>query len=382
MRRPARIAVTAAVALLAAVIAWGLARAGSASTGPITDALDAVGGAVSSAEHAVVEWVRGPGRAARLEWLEPYRTEPERLRRPERVLLGAYEERVPGSLEGVLALEDTLGVAFPLVHAYVAWGDLPRERFPDAFVRAVRQAGSIPVISWEPWLSDFDAERHSGLAPVDDRASGGLRAIADGRYDFYVDRWARKAVAYGGPLFLRFGHEMNDPYRYPWGPQNNAPEDFVAAWRHVVERFRAAGAHNVLWVWSPHPAYGEFRTYYPGDDWVDWVGATALNYGASAPWSRWWSFRDTFGRYYDELADFGVPILIAELGSVGVGGDRSEWYETALDSLPSAYPAVKGVVFFASSSDATVTGKAVDWGIAGDPDVARTIRRSLDRWQE
>lgn len=381
MRRTARIAATALVVMLAGGLAWGLARAGSASSGPLTDALDAVGGAVSAAEHAVVEWVRGPGRESRLAWLDAYREDPDRLREPDRILLGAYEEGVPGSLEGLFRLEDTLGTAFPLVHAYVAWGDLPRERFPDAFVRAVRRAGSIPVISWEPWLTDFDGERHPGLAPPGERAAGGLRAIAEGRYDFYVDRWARKAVAYGGPILMRFGHEMNDPYRYPWGPQNNDPADFVAAWRHVVERFRAAGADDVLWVWSPHPAYGEFGAFYPGDAWVDWVGATALNYGSAAPWSRWWSFGDTFGRYYEELAAFGPPILIAELGSVGVGGDRAAWYAEALDSLPSSYPRVRGVVLFASSSDATVTGKAVDWSLADDPDVVEAVRSALETWQ-
>lgn len=382
MRRTARIGAVVAVVLVAGGIAWGLASVGSASSGPVTDALDAVGRAVSAAEQAVIERVRGPGRSARLEWLAPYREEPERLLDPERILLGAYEERVPGSLEGVFGLEDTLGVAFPLVHTYIAWGDLPRERFPDAFVRAVRQAGSIPVISWEPWLTDFDGDRREGLAPTGERDAGGLGAIAAGTYDFYVDRWARKAVAYGGPILMRFAHEMNDPYRYPWGPQNNAPEDFVAAWRHVVDRFRAAGADNVLWVWSPHPAYGEFQTFYPGEEWVDWVGATALNYGAAAPWSRWWSFRETFGRYYEQLSAFGKPIVIAELGSVGVGGDRAGWYAAALDSLPSAYPAVRGVILFASSADATVTGKEVDWSIVDDTAVSRAVRTAIDAWDE
>ena len=77
---------------------------------------------------------------------------------------------------------------------------------------------------------------------------------------------------FGQPLFIRFGHEMNDPYRYSWGPQNNTPEDFIAAWKHMVDYFKAEGVDNVIWVWSPHIAYGLFEEYYPGDDYVDWVG--------------------------------------------------------------------------------------------------------------
>lgn len=380
MTRGRRIGVVVAVVALAGGVAWALARAGSASSGPLSDALDATGRAVSAAEHGLVELFRGPGRAARLDWLEPYRRRSDRLTDPDRILLGAYEERVPGSLEGVTELEDSLGVTFPLIHAYVAWGDLPRERFPHDWLRAVRRAGSIPVISWEPWLNDFRADLHPELPAPSERAVGGLRAVARGEYDFYVDRWARQARTYGDPLFLRFAHEMNDPYRYPWGPQNNSAEALVDAWRHVVERFRAAGADNVLWVWSPHPAYGSFDAFYPGDAWVDWVGATVLNYGRAAPWSRWWGFDAIFGDYYDELAGFGKPVMIAELGSLAVGGDRPGWYREAFSSLPDEHPRVRAVMLYASSRDATVTGKAVDWGVAGDSAVVRAIREAVAGW--
>lgn len=380
MRRAGRIGVVLAVLALAGGVAWALARAGSASTGPLTDALDATGRAVSAAEHGLVELFRGPGRAARLEWLEPYRDDPGRLADPDRILLGAYEERVPGSLEGIVEIEEALDVTFPLMHAYVAWGDLPRERFPHDWLRAVRRAGSLPVLSWEPWLTDFDADLHPGLPPAGERAEGGLRAVARGDYDFYVDRWARQARSHGGPILLRFAHEMNDPYRYPWGPQNNSAEDFVAAWRHVVERFRAAGADNVLWVWSPHPAYGAFDAFYPGDGWVDWVGATVLNYGDAAPWSRWWSFGEIFGERYEDLAAFGKPIMIAELGSLAVGGDRAGWYREALASLPDEHPRVRAVLYYASASDATVTGKSVDWSVTGDSAVVRAITEAMAGW--
>lgn len=382
MTRGGRIVAALTVLALSGGVALGLARLGTASAGPLEDTLDAVGQVVSAAEHAVVELFRGPGRASRLDWLDRYREEPELLRDPDRILLGAYEERIPGRLEGVFRLEDSLDTTFPLIHLYVAWGDRPDQRFPGDFLRAVRRAGSLPVLSWEPWLSDFRGEAHPGLGPSAERARGGLRAVAEGRYDFYVDRWARKAVAYGDPIFMRFGHEMNDPYRYPWGPQNNDPEDFVAAWRHVVKRFRAAGAENVIWVWSPHPAYGELGLFYPGDEWVDWVGTTALNYGTATRWSRWWSFEDTFGRYYEEFASFGKPVMIAELGSLAVGGDRESWYAEALRSLPERRPAVKSVLFFASSSDATVTGKAVDWDFADQPGVTDVVASAIRDWRQ
>lgn len=380
MTRSGRVAAGLAVVAVGVAVLVGLTYLGRASAGPIGDALGVVGDGVARVEHAVVQALRGPGRRSELEWLEPYHERPERLRSPGRVLLGVYEERLPGTLDGIQTLEDTLGVTFPLIHHYVAWGDRPQDRFPDDFLRAVREAGSVPVVSWEPWLVEFEGRRHRGLRPVEQRKDRGLRSIADGVYDFYVDRWAREAADYGGAILMRFAHEMNDPYRYPWGPQNNRADDFVAAWRHVVERFRAAGADNVLWVWSPHVAYEGWDAYWPGGDYVDWVATAALNYGTAARWSEWWSFHDVFGRHYDHLAGYGKPVMVAEMGSLPVGGDRSEWYRDALTELPSRHPAVKSVIFFQSSSDATVTASAVDWDIAGAPETARAVREALETW--
>ena len=129
------------------------------------------------------------------------------------------------------------------------------------------------------------------------RGAGASRktAVAHGDYDFYVDKWARAAAKFRRPILLRFGHEMNDPYRYPWGPQNNTKEEYIAAWRHVVERFRKNNANAVVWVWSPHVAYQYWETYYPGSDYVDWVATGALNYGPSLGGRSGGTFQEIFG---------------------------------------------------------------------------------------
>jgi hypothetical protein len=380
MRRGGRIAVAAAVVVISVLAVVGLTRVGTVAEGPLGAALGSLGATVRHWESGLAHRVRGPGRAGRLAWLEPYRDDPARLRAPDLILLGAYEESIPGSLEGVLALEDALGQTFPLVHLYGAWGDRPEQQFPARFVEAVRSIGSVPVVTWEPWLTDFENRLHPHLPLRGARDRGGMAAIARGDYDFYLDAWARDAAAYGSPILVRFGHEMNDPYRYPWGPQNNEPWDFIAAWNHVVERFRAAGADNVLWVWSPHLAYEGWWWYYPDHETVDWVGTGALNYGSVANWSRWWPFAEIFDRHYEALSNYGKPIMIAELGSLGVGGDRAEWYRAALADLPRRYPAVRAVMFFEVTSDATVTYQELDWSIAGDSVLARTVAVALAGW--
>src|SRR5207237_3447208 len=187
--------------------------------------------------------------------------------------------------------------------------------------------GSVPMITWEPWVVDFDERIRKNLPHIAEREYGSLGAIARGEYDFYIVPWAKGAAAFGKPLFLRFAHEMNDPYRYPWGPQNNTKEEHIAAWRHVRERFERAGARNVIWTWSPHVAYPYWDTYYPGSQYVDWVATGALNYGSvGQQWSQWWTFHEIFGSKYRRLASFGKPIMVAEFGSLAVGGGRWGWY--------------------------------------------------------
>jgi hypothetical protein len=335
--------------------------------------LERLGGAVDSIEHYARERLRGPGRRRELRWFEPYREDTDRLRRPDRLLLGAYVGVGPEMLDGIVGLERSLETTLPLVHVYSAWGDQAEHQFPQRAATSIWNMGSLPVITWEPWLSAFENARHPFLPLREMRDRHGLGAIARGEYDFYVDRWAADAARFAQPLFLRFAHEMNDPYRYPWGPQHNTKEEFIAAWQHVAQRFRDAGARNVIWVWSPHVAYEYWELYYPGAEHVDWVATGVLNFGPIAHWSRWWTFDEIFGTKYPRLAEFGKPILVAEFGSLGVGGDRHAWYRDALESLSTDYTQVKGLLFFHTPADRTVTYQQVDWTVTDDPALRRML---------
>jgi hypothetical protein len=341
--------------------------------------LDRIGTAVASAEHATRSRFRRAGRDTALVWFEAYRRDVSLLRRPNRLLLGAFDGDIPQTLDGVVRFEDSLDVTLPLIQLYSAWGDKPEEQFPRQAVTAIWDIGSVPLITWEPWLADFDNAIHRDIPLRNERDRHGLAGVAAGVYDFYVDHWATDARRFGHPIFVRFGHEMNDPYRYPWGPQNNTKEEYIAAWRHVVGRFRALGATNVVWVWSPHVAYDYWELYYPGDDYVDWVATGALNFGPIAQWSRWWEFAEIFGKKYQKLAGFGKPIMVAEFGSLAVGGDRVAWYRSALDSLPTAYPAVHALLFFNVKGDQTVTYQKVDWTITDDSALTNAVRQAIGR---
>ena len=89
---------------------------------------------------------------------------------------------------------------------------------------------------------------------------------------------------------------------------------FAAAWRHVVDVFRAAGAGNVTWLWDPNVQYAggaPLRQWWPGAAWVNWVG---LDGYYAYPTD---TFASLFTPSIAQIRAFtDDPLLIAEAGSL------------------------------------------------------------------
>ncbi len=378
MRRRSRIALSIVAIAAGTAFVYLLTAMSSATSGPLAAGLARAGAMVGSIENRARARFSGPGRAAGLAWLD--RSDMSILKSPKEILLGAYDGRLPASLDGILELERRIGTTLPVIQLYSAWGDDAVHQFPLVMSNAIWDMGSVPMITWEPWLTEFDSRRHTHLPLREARDSHGMGSIARGAYDFYIDEWAQAAARFARPVYVRFAHEMNDPYRYPWGPQNNTKEEYIEGWRRIVTRFRAAGATNVIWIWSPHVAYEYWDLYYPGSGTVDWVATGVLNFGPIAQWSKWWTFDEIFGAKYEKLASFGKPVMIAEFGSLAVGGNRTSWYAGALATLPQKYPAVKSLLFFETGADQTVTYQRVDWRIAVDSLTAVAVASAIAPW--
>ena len=106
-----------------------------------------------------------------------------------------------------------------------------------------------------------------------------IKDISAGTYDTYIRTIANECKTFGYPLYLRFGAEMNinQGAKGDAGSWASNSTDFIAAWRQIVNIFRAQGATNVKWVWNPNynenaGALHHWTEYYPGDSYVDWVG--------------------------------------------------------------------------------------------------------------
>lgn len=382
VKKSHRIFYTLLALTLAIVIILILSFIGGKTRGPLEGLFHRAGSVINEMESKVIIQQREYKRSDKLSWFKNYINDLSLLKNPKVILLGTYDNQATESFEPVIDFEDSLHLTFPLIHIFSAWGSKPEEKFPETQLKAIIEMGSLPVITWEHWLTDFDPVQWPQLRKLELRDKGGMADVAKGLYDPYIRQWAMDAKNIKVPIFLIVGHEMNDPYRYPWGPQNNSAKDFKAAWRHIHNVFTTIGAINVLWVWSPHPAYGYFDAYFPGKEYVDYVGVSVLNYGTVASWSKWWTFKEIFGLHYRELAKFKKPIMISEFSCLNVGGDRSKWFEEAITLLPSIYPALKILMFFHYSNDKTTTQQPLNWYIRNDTASLNAIIKSLRSWPD
>jgi hypothetical protein len=155
MRRRHRILLSIMVAVASVSTVISLVLLGTETEGPLGRALEGIGSGVSQAESRVMRSVRGSGRSKALQWADPLRRDPDALRRPDTLLLGAYHDSLPASLQGVLQLEAALGTTLPLIQIYTAWGDRPDQRFPGRLSRAIADLRGwhfSGLIAWMMWL--------------------------------------------------------------------------------------------------------------------------------------------------------------------------------------------------------------------------------------
>ena len=216
--------------------------------------------------------------------------------------LGIYTKGIPRSYTGVTAFTNATGAKPDVIMYYSGWF-VP---FPTKFATTTANNGAVPLVQMDP----------DGIS---------IAGIASGRYDAYLTSYAEAVRAYRHPVILSFGHEMNGNW-YSWGYQHTSPAAFVAAWRHVVDIFRALGANNVTWLWTvniindthggtiPRPAQ-----WWPGNSYVTWVGIDG--YYLKPSWKFAPLFGPTIGAVRELTAD---PILIAETGAVPAAGQPTK----------------------------------------------------------
>lgn len=280
---------------------------------------------------------------------------PVEVRNKEPFLTGIYVPELESrNTSKVMAqYEQMLNTPIGLVSFYQAWGPQSVEEFPEESIREVYAQGAVPMITWEPWTNHFPEFVQDSALHHNQKV---MEAIAAGKFDDYLAAYAGKIRELERPVFLRFAHEPDNPL-YPWsGSGGNTPEEYVQAWRYVVDFFEKEDVENVVWVWNPWEDVS-MQAYYPGGEYVDWIGITGLNYGLAARDHLWHSFATLYEPYRYQIAfseDVSLmekPIMIAEFGTTAYGGNQVAWINEALYDIKNRYPEIHSLVFFYSDQD-------------------------------
>jgi hypothetical protein len=268
--------------------------------------------------------------------------------------------QAPWDMNAVSKFEQVAGKSVSLVQFFQPFAQCGSScsfyGFPTTPLENIRLHGSIPVLSWS------SQSIPSSLNEPDFQLSD----VIAGRYDSYIREFAEEAREWNHPFFLRFDWEMNGNW-FPWseGVNGNQAGESVTAWRHVHDIFASAGATNVSWVWCPFVDPGGSLTglasLYPGDAYVDWTGLDGYNWGTNPAAPRGWkSFSQLFDRSYEEIAE-GIapskPLMIGEVGSSEIGGNKGEWIGDALSRVPLEFPRVRALLWFDKFDD------SMDWPI-------------------
>jgi len=244
--------------------------------------------------------------------------------------LGVFEDGELGSWQPVREFGKTAGHQPGVVLYYNAWNQ-PFERY---FADWARANHALPLVQLVP----------GGVS---------MSKIAAGDDDAYLRSYALSVREYRYPVIVSFAPDMNG------SAGHTSPAAYIAAWRHVVQVFRGAGATNVTWLWTVASMSGAHSplAWWPGAGYVSWVGVDGF-YDRSSD-----TFASVFGSTIDRIRTVtGKPVLISAT-AVGSGKAQASQINGLFAGVRADH--VSGLVWF-DTAQPTGSGHQ-DWRIEDNP---------------
>jgi hypothetical protein len=259
--------------------------------------------------------------------------------------LGVYESGPPQTFQPDAEFTSVIGKTPNLVGYYSGWP----EPFKTSFAEQVHAHDAVTVVQIDP-------------------TGASIAKIAAGDYDSYLRSYADSVQRFDQPVVIGFGHEMN-AYWYSWGYGQTPASTFVAAWRHIVTLFRGQGASNVTWLWTlqaDEPGTGPIESWWPGSQYVTWVGIDGYYYRPSD------TFSSIFGKTITQVRILtGKPILLSETAAGPQAGQAAKIGD--LFSGMRQYGTL-GLVWFDIAQDDGIYHQ--DWHIEDNPAAVTAFRRA------
>ncbi|OGF67862.1 MAG: hypothetical protein A2Y62_01195 [Candidatus Fischerbacteria bacterium RBG_13_37_8] len=268
---------------------------------------------------------------------------------------GPYEDNVETAQ--LTNFANMVGKGVAIVPFSVFWG---RNTVSNQQLNAIAAYGAVPLLRLMPWGEPYWEPGY--------QSQYSMQKIIDGQFDQYIAQWADVVKNFNRPVMVTFGVEMNGDW-FPWsgiyqgggtsfgfGDSSRAdgPERFAAAYRHIIQIFRNRAVMNVTWLFHvnnqsfPEVSWNTYDAYYPGDDYIDWIGVSI--YGAQTNDEDWESFNSLAEPAYAALkARFShKPIMLAEwgVGEFPSKGNKADWYTEALNKIRTDYTLFKMIIVY------------------------------------
>jgi hypothetical protein len=261
------------------------------------------------------------------------------IARANAALLGANVsgDDFPNRFEAVAAFERQTGRKLDVINRFHEFSaGLQASFFWD---RLHIEAGRTVMISWRA----TDNGGSVNGEPDPRRAS----RIVTGEFDEQIIAMAVSLRDLEAPVLLRFNWEMDQDRGDP--QYIGTPQEFIAAWRYVHRIFEQRGAKNVEWVWAPRArsfAKDVGPLYYPGFEYVDWIG------GSAVPINSFTDAQTIYSAWNQWATNVGKPQLLW-LGLRENPADAT-WKADFLDELrflaSTQWTNIKALVYYSSNS--------------------------------
>jgi beta-mannanase len=224
--------------------------------------------------------------------------------------------------------------------------------FPREHVNEIRKAGAVPLVR----IMARSNEDRYGENGTFSEENFSLQKIIDGDFDEALKKYAREVKNDGKPILFDFNVEANGDWFLWSGKHNGAgktnaygnkkypdgPERWRDAYRHIIDIFRSEGVNNATWFFHvdinsvPDEWWNKPRYYYPGDDYIDWIGISA--YGPQNDGEEYWElFSDMLEEKYKDILAVSSkkPFALMEFGVTDGSdyGDKSEWLEDVFETV-------------------------------------------------
>lgn len=149
-------------------------------------------------------------------------------------------------------------------------------------IKEAHDAGSIVTLSWHANNPITGNQPWDTTLAVPSILPGGENETAFKRYISRLADFLNTLIDDNGnpiPIIFRPWHEMNGNWFW-WGNVGHTGEQYKTLFRETVTQLTAEGVHNLLYCYSPDTARTEnsFLNYYPGDEWVDILGADVYDF--------------------------------------------------------------------------------------------------------